>query len=148
MNRVLLTLILIGIVWYQGFKPFIGELYQFKNRTAKKAGTAEQYIEKAIEHDPDNARYLMDAAQLHDRVGKFIEARDYIENVINHRNGDLTAWSVHFYKAIMQVRAQQFYEAKSTLEKSLWYYPKFQPAIELYEKVHGIIDAEEERRKR
>jgi O-antigen ligase len=73
----LLAVILIGLVWFAGVRPFLGELAHFQYETALDQGRpqkAERFLLKALDRDPHNTAYCVFASQFYkkciERQGK------------------------------------------------------------------------------
>jgi O-antigen ligase len=139
----LVFLVLIGVVWFTGIKPFKAEMEHFKYKAALaqgKAEEAEQRILKAIEYDPRNSGYCLYASQLYLNVLKeYGKAQDFIESAIVNFNGDLTMWSMYYMKGLLKYKTGSLYEAQSAFEKSLYYNPTFGLASQKLEEVKKVI---------
>ncbi len=139
----LVFLVLIGVVWFTGIRPFKGEMEHFKYKKALgqgKAKEAEKFILKAIEYDPHNSAYCLYASQLYMNVLKdFGNARDFIERAIIDYNGDITRWSIHFIKGLLKFQMGNLFDARSAFEKSLYYNPTFELAKQKLEEVNKVI---------
>ena len=139
----ILFFLIIGVIWYTGIKPFKGEMSHFKYKLALAQGRskdAEKHILKAIDYDPHNSLYLLYASQLYLNVLKdYGKASDFIERVITDFNGDLTLWSVYYIKGVINFRMGSLFEARAAFEKSLYYYPLFEPAIKNLKEVKDVI---------
>ena len=141
----LICLILIGVLWFNGIKPFKAEMEHFKYKKALakgKAKEAETHILKAIEYDPRNSAYCLYASQLYSNVKalkNFGKAREFIERAIIDFNGDITRWSVHFIKGLLAYQMGSLFEARAAFEKSLYYNPTFDLARQKLNEVNKVI---------
>jgi tetratricopeptide (TPR) repeat protein len=139
----LVFLILIGIFSFRGYMPFRGELAFFQYRKAmdeRKAEQSEKYILKAISYDPDNSQYCLYAGQLYmDILRDYAKAGDFFERAIINFNGDLTKWSVYYGKGLLKYRMGSLFEARNAFEKSIYYYPLFEPANEKLKEVKKVL---------
>ncbi|MBN1847442.1 MAG: O-antigen ligase family protein [Deltaproteobacteria bacterium] len=138
----MICLLLIGIGWYGGIRPFKGELEHFQYKMALKRGDlkgAERHILKAIDYAPLDSMYHTVASQLYLNLKKFPEASDYAERAIIGFNGDLTLWSVWYLKGVLEYQKGSLLGAKAAFEKALYYYPLFDPAKERLKDVDAMI---------
>ena len=139
----LIFLVITGIVWYTGIKPFKGEMEYFKYKNAmaqRKGNEAEKYILKAIEYDPHNTAYCLYASQLYMKLVKdFGKARDFIERSIIDYNGDITRWSMYYIKGLLKFQMGNLFDARAAYEKSLYYNPTFAPAKHKLAEVNKVI---------
>ena len=98
----LIVLVLIGLVWYAGVRPFKAEMEHFSYKTSLVRGdrkTAKKHILKAIYYDPHNSAYHLYAGRLYMNLMKdYVKASDYIEKAIIDFNGDITMYSAYFMK--------------------------------------------------
>lgn len=134
---------LIGMVWFTGLKPFMGEINHFKYKKALAKGKpkdAEQHILKAIEYDPHNTSYCLFASQLYMNILKDSgKAREFIERAIIDYNGDVTRWSIYFLKGLLKYQTGSLYDAKAAFEKALYYNPTFETARQKLVEVEKVI---------
>lgn len=134
---------LLGLVWFIGLKPFIGELAYADYKRAYVRGKpkeAEILIRKALKYDPRNSTYCLYASQLYFKNTKdFTATRDFLERSIVDFNGDLTKWSVYYASGLLNFRTGSLYEAKAAFEKALYYYPYFEEAKAKLEEVNKIL---------
>lgn len=139
----LVFVLLIGVVWFKGVKPFKAEMEHFKYKRALAQGNAqdaEKYILNAIDWDPHNSAFNFWASQLYMNVFRdFGKASDYIDRAIWDYNGDLTMYSLHFVKGLLKFQAGSLFEAKAAFEKSLYYNPTFQEARQKLDEVKKVI---------
>ena len=139
----LLAFILIGLIWFTGVKPFLGELAHFKYETALNQGRpedAEQFLLKALDHDPHNTAYCVYASQLYKNVFRdSAKARDFTERALVDFNGDVTRWYLFFTKGLLGFRTGSVFEARAAFETALYYNPTFEPAREKLDEVNGVI---------
>ncbi len=139
----LIFLVLMGIFWFGGYRPFKGELEFFQYREAfarRDAKQAEKHILKAISCDPDNSLYCYNAGQLYMNILRdYVKAGDFLERVVIDFNGDLTRWSVYFMKGLLKFRMGSLFEARDAFEKSLYYNPNFSPAREKLKEVKKVL---------
>ncbi len=143
LSVLLITLVLVGAVWFTGIKPFWGEVEHFKYKKALAQGKvkeAETHILKALEYDPHNTAYLLYTSQLYMNTLKdFGRARDYIEMAITDYNGDITRWSIFFIKGLLRFQMGNLFDAQAAFEKSLYYNPTFEPAEQKLAEVKKVI---------
>ena len=140
----LMFLVLIGVFYFQGYRPFKGELAFFKYRQAmafQDAQTAKKYILQAVSCDPGNSQYCLYAGQLYmDIFRDYVQASDYFERALIGFNGDLTLWSVHYARGVLAYRAGHLFEARSAFQKAIHYYPLFTAAKTKLAKINRILD--------
>jgi hypothetical protein len=136
-------LLLAGWVYYNGYKPFKAErehLHYKKALAQKNIKGAESHILKAIGYDPLNSAYCMYAAELYMGHRKDVaRAREFLERVIADFNGDLTKWSVFYFKGLLAYQTGGLFEARAAFEKALYYNPKFAEARQQLEEVNQIL---------
>jgi O-antigen ligase len=138
----IICLLLIEIGWYGGIKPFQGERehFQYKKALQKKdIKGAENYILRAIDCSPLNSMYYTAASQLYSNMKDFNNASDYAERAIVDFNGDLTLWSVWYLKGVVEYHKGSLIGAQAALEKALYYYPLFEPAVVNLKEVNKMI---------
>lgn len=139
----LVFLILIGIFSFGGYRPFKGELAFFQYRKAmaqRNAKQSEKAILRAISYDPDNSQYCLYAGQLYmDILRDYAKAGNFFERAIINFNGDLTKWSIYYGKGLLKYRMGSLFEAKNAFEKSIYYYPLFEPAKEKLKQVNKVL---------
>ena len=139
----LVILLLIGIVWYKGIKPFQSEVEHFQYKKALAAGNAkaaEQHLLKALEWDPHNTVYNFYASQIYMNLLKdYGKASDFIEKATYDYNGDIIRWSLYFIKGLLKFQAGSLYEAQASFEKALYYNPEFGEARQKLEEVKKVI---------
>lgn len=139
----LVILLLCGIVWYKGIRPFKAEVEHFKYKQALaqgRAGDAEHYLLKAIEWDPHNTVYNFFASQIYMNALKdYGKASDFIEKATYDYNGDIIRWSLYYIKGLLKFQAGSLYEAQAAFEKALYYNPEFQEASQKLEEVRKVI---------
>ena len=68
-----------------------------------------------------------------------IKAKEYIDRAIIDFNGDLTRWSVYYYRGLINYRIGSLLEARSDFEKCLYYWPHFELAQRKLAEVNDII---------
>ncbi len=146
LNKALIPvvlLILVGLVWYTGIRPFKGELAHFEYKEALRKSRpqeAEKHLLRAIELDPHNSAYCLYAAQLYINVIRnFVKANEYIERAIIDYNGDITRWAVFYLKGILKFQSGSLFEARAAFEKSLYYNPEFDIARQKLSEVNQVI---------
>ncbi len=136
-------LLLIGWLYYTGYKPLEGELEHLEYKKAMAMGMfkeAEKHIVKALEYDPDNTLYCVYAAQLYmGRARDLAKARDSLERAIHLFNGDATKWSLYYLKGQLAFQTGAIMESKAALEKSLQYNPLYTEAKEKLDEVNKVI---------
>lgn len=110
--RLILIAVIACIVYFQGVKPIVAD-YHLKRHNATKA----------LEWSPDNTQILYENNQ--------------ILKAIDTSNGDLTAYSMWYVLAVNHLRAKNLEGARKALQKSLWYYPNYEPAKDLMGKING-----------
>ncbi|MCJ7596116.1 MAG: O-antigen ligase family protein, partial [Desulfobacterales bacterium] len=136
-------LVLLGLVWFSGIKPFRGELAYLKYKKASAQGRpkeAEASIQKALKYDPKNSTYCLYASQLYLKKKEFAIARDFIERALIEFNGDLTKWSVFYAQGLLNFQTGSLFEAKEAFEKSLYYNPTFETGRKKLEEVNKVIE--------
>ncbi len=147
---ILITLIffiLVGTIWYTTIRPFKGEMecLRYKKYLAHGNGyEAEKHLLRAIDYDPRNSAYHIYASRLYfDFFHDYEKAGDFVERAIADFNGDITMWTVYFMKGLVKFRMGSILEARSALEKSLYYNPEFKPAREKLMEVNKVIEGHE-----
>lgn len=148
-----LLLVLCGLIWYAGIKPFKGEMAHFKYKMAladNKHEEARAHILKALKYDPHNTSYLLYAGELyrqdpvnltnpeadHKNSGKALQ---YFDRAIERFNGDITFWALHFLRGLVKFKTGSLYEAEESFEKALYYYPLYEPAAAKLAEVRKVI---------
>lgn len=138
-----LILILAGVVWFTGIKPFMGEIEHFKYKKALAAGKqneAEIHLLKALEYDPYNTSYCTQAGQLYmGHFQDFGKAGDFFERAIVNFNGDITLYSLQYLKGLVKFQTGSLFEARDAFQKALYYYPDYQEARQKLEEIKRII---------
>jgi len=136
-------LILIGLLWFTGIKPFKGEMEHLKYKTALQKGdaqSAERHLLKALDYDPHNTAYLLYATQLYMNFLKnFPKANDFIDRAILDYNGDITRWALFYFKGVLKLQGGSLYEARNAFQKALYFNPEFGAARQELNKVNEII---------
>jgi O-antigen ligase len=136
-------LLLIGWLYYSGYKPIKGELEHLGYKKAMAMGMfkeAEKHIVKALEYDPDNTLYCLYAAQLYMGPAKDLaKARDLLERAVHLFNGDATKWSLYYLKGQLAFQTGAIMESKAALEKSLQYNPLYTEAKVKLDEVNKVI---------
>ena len=66
-------------------------------------------------------------------------AREFLERVIADFNGDLTKWSVFYFKGLLAYQTGGLFEAKAAFEKALYYNPLFVEARQQLEEVNQVL---------
>jgi O-antigen ligase len=139
----LVILLLAGIVWFKGIRPFKAEMEHFKYKKALAQGSAkdaEKYLLQAIAWDPHNTVYNFYASQIYMNLLKdFGKASDYIERATHDYNGDIIRWSLYFVKGLLKYQAGSLFEAQAAFEKALYYNPEFVEAAQKLEEVKKVI---------
>ncbi|MGD2126669.1 MAG: tetratricopeptide repeat protein, partial [Desulfobacteraceae bacterium] len=139
----IVLLLLTGLVWFGGIRPFVAELEHFKYKMALGQGKnkkAEKFLLKAIDYDPHNSAYCLYASQFYKNTMKDLgKARDFIEKAIVDFNGDVTGWSVYYMKGLLAYRTGSLFEARAAFEKALYYNPTFERARKKLEQVNKVI---------
>jgi tetratricopeptide (TPR) repeat protein len=137
------VLLLAGIVWYKGIRPFKAEVEHFKYKRALAQGNAvdaEKYLLKAIEWDPHNTVYNFYASQIYMNLLKdYGKASDFIERATHNYNGDIIRWSLYYMKGLLKFQAGSLFEAQAAFEKALYYNPEFTEAGQKLEEVKKVI---------
>ncbi|MFC1866630.1 O-antigen ligase family protein [Thermodesulfobacteriota bacterium] len=140
----MLFLLLTGIIWYAGIRPYRGEREHFQYRRVLVRGDikgAERHILKAIFYDPHNSAYHLYAGQLYMNLFKdYVKAGDFVERAITDFNGNITLWSAWFIKGLVKFRMGSVLEARKAFKKSLYYNPTFQPAQQQLAKVEKVLE--------
>jgi tetratricopeptide (TPR) repeat protein len=67
------------------------------------------------------------------------KAGDYIERAIIGFNGDITMWSVYFFKGLIKFQVGSPLEARAAFEKALYYNPTFEPAKKKLAEINKVI---------
>jgi len=136
-------LLMIGWLYYNGYKPIKGELEHLGYKKAMATGLfkeAENHIVKALEYDPDNTLYCLYAAQLYMGPAKDLaKARDLLERAVHLFNGDATKWSLYYLKGQLAFQTGAIMESKAALEKSLQYNPLYTEAKQKLDEVNKVI---------
>ena len=137
------VLVLVGLVWYTGIRPFKGERAHYAYKQALGNGQpqeAEKHLLRAIDLDPHNSAYCLYAAQLYINVIRnFVKANEFIERAIIDYNGDITRWAVYYLKGILKFQSGSLFEARAAFEKALYYNPEFDVARQKLEEVNQVI---------
>jgi len=141
----LIILILAGILWSCGWKPFKGELEYSKYKKALvlgKAKVAEKHLLDAISLDPSSTLYCLYAGQLYmNAIQDNIKAVEFVERAIINFNGDVSRWSPFYMKGILKHRLGNFYEARRAFKVAIYYNPNFSQAHQkLQELEKGLPD--------
>jgi len=133
--RIITSLILIGLLWYMGAKPIIAEYYftQFN----KFGAIQEKNILRAVKFDPCS-QHTFHAGRFYLKKDP-IKASRYLDDTIRNFNGDLTLWSIWFYKGLNDYSQGRLLEARADFERCLYYWPGFTPAKENLSGVSEII---------
>jgi len=138
-----IVLLLVGWTYHTGYKPFRAELEHLGYKKAlsqKKAKEAERHILKAVDYDPYNSVYALYAAELYMGPRKdMAKAREFLERAINHFNGDLTKWSLFYFKGLLAYQTGALFEARAAFEKALYYNPVFVEARQQLEEVNQVL---------
>jgi len=136
-------LLLVGWLYYTGYKPLKGERTHLGYKKAMAMGMfkeAEKHIVEALEYDPDNTLYCLYAAQLYMGPSKDLaKARDLLERAVHLFNGDVTKWSLYYLKGQLAFQTGAIMESKAALEKSLQYNPLYKEAKEMLEELNKVI---------
>jgi O-antigen ligase len=136
-------LVITGILWHTGIRPFLGEMERYKNKIAQSKGdtkAAKEHILKAIEYDPHNSAYHTQAAQFYIQKKNFTKASDYVEKSIIDFNGDVTMYSIWFMKGLISANTGNLFKAKAALEKALYYYPTYVQAKKYLAQINNAIE--------
>lgn len=139
MQRIIILIIILPVLWIFGFEKLSGEIYHMKAARADKREISEQYLLKALSKDSHNSIYQLDLATLYYNSGKYYESQDLSEKIIIEQNGDLTEWSIWFFKAIQKLKSNDIYRAKECLERSLYYNPEFPEGRKALESINQWI---------
>jgi O-antigen ligase len=139
----LTILILAGVLWFCGWKPFYGELEHFRYKKVLALGkpkVAEKYLLHAISLDPHNTLYCLYAGQLYmNAIRDNIKAVEFVERAINNFNGDVTRWSPFYMKGILKHSLGSLYEARRAFKEAITYNPNFTQAHQKLEEVEKIL---------
>jgi tetratricopeptide (TPR) repeat protein len=139
----IVLLLLLGWLYYAGYKPFKGEMDHLaykKFMATSMFKEAEKSIVKALEYDPDNTLYCLYAAQLYmGPTRDLAKARDLLERAVHLFNGDATKWSLYYLKGQLAFQTGAVMEAKAAFEKSLQYNPLYTEAKEKLDEVNKVI---------
>jgi O-antigen ligase len=137
------ALLLIGWLYYSGYKPFKGELEHIEYKRAmamRMFNEAERHIVKALEYDPDNTLYCLYGAELYMGPAKDLaKARDLLERAVQLFNGDATKWSLYYLKGELALKTGAILESRAALERSLYYNPLYAEAKEKLDEVNKVI---------
>ena len=124
-----ILLMLIGVLWFAGIKPFLGEMEHFEYKVSlskNEVKAAERHILKAIKYDPHNSAYNLYAAEIYQfELNEYSKASDFVEKAIADFNGDIALYSAYFLKGLIKFRIGNLFEARDAFEKSLYYNPTF-----------------------
>lgn len=138
-----IVLLLVGWNYYTGYKPFRAEMEHLDYKKAlsqKKAKEAEKHILKALGYDPYNSLYSLCAAELYMGPRRdMAKTREFLERAINHFNGDLTKWSLFYFKGLLAYQTGALFEARAAFEKALYYNPLFVEARQQLEDVNKVL---------
>ena len=138
-----ILLLLVGWIYYTGYKPLQGELEHLHYKKAlsqKHAEEAEKSILKAISYDPHNSVYSVYAAELYMGPRRDLaKAREFLERAINDFNGDLTKWSLFYLKGLLAYQTGALFEARAAFETALYYNPVFVEARQQLEEVNQVL---------
>ena len=141
---IISILFISGLIWNMGLKPFIAERYFYQYKKAleqRNPRKAERLILKALAYDPHCTPYAYHASQLYFNILKNpLKAKEFIDRSIVDFNGDLTLWSVYFYKGLINYRIGSLLEARFDFEKCLYYWPHFELAKKKLAEVNDIIE--------
>lgn len=136
-------LLIMGVVWYTGIKPFTGEIEHFKYKKALANGRfkeAERFILKALDYDPHNTAYALYTCELYlNALKDYGRANDYIEKTLVDFNGDITMWSIYFIKGLIKFQMGSLVEAQRSFQKALYFNPTFEPAQQKLAEVQQVI---------
>jgi tetratricopeptide (TPR) repeat protein len=139
----LTLLILVGILWFCGTKPFKGELEHFKYKKALSLGqaeAAERHLLDAVSLDPLNTLYCLYAGQLYMNVLQDnIKAVEFVERAIINFNGDVTRWSPFYMKGILKHSLGSLYEARRAYREAVYYNPNFTEARRKLKELEKIL---------
>jgi O-antigen ligase len=137
------VLLLAGILWFTGIKPFLGEVEHFnyiKALGSRGIDAAEKHLLKAIDYDPHNTAYCMWASQMYFyQIRNFGKADEYLTRAIVEFNGDIVPWAAFFLKGMLKFQTGSPFEAKIAFEKALYYNPNFQEARQKLDEVNRVI---------
>ena len=141
---LLIIFTLIGALWYAEVRPLKGEIEFFKYKKSLSMGNreaAENHLLKAINNDPQNSAYNLYASQLYMSFFQdYPKAEDFIERAITDFNGDVTMWSVYFFKGLIKYKTGNILDARAAFKKSLTYNPHFVPSQEWLREVKKVIE--------
>ena len=141
---LIVIFLLSGLIWSMGLKPFMAERYFYrykKNLELRNPKKAERFILKALNYDPHGTTYTFHASQLYLSIlNNPLKAKEYIDRSIIDFNGDLTLWTVYFYKGLINFKIGSLLEARKAFEQSLYYWPYFEPAQQRLAEVNDIIN--------
>ena len=138
-----ILLLLAGWLYYTGYKPLQGELEHLAYKKAlsqKNPREAERHILEAIRHDPHNSVYALYAAELYMGPRRDLaKAREFLERAINDFNGDLTKWSLFYFKGLLAYQTGALFEARAAFETALYYNPVFGEARQQLDEVNQVL---------
>ncbi|MBN1104852.1 MAG: O-antigen ligase family protein [Deltaproteobacteria bacterium] len=139
----IIVLVIVGMLWFAGIKPFMGEVEHFKYKKAlanRNMDEAERHLLKAIRYDPHNTAYCMWASQLYMNSKKdFVKAEDFISRAIIDFNGDIVPWAAYYVKGLLRFQMGNPFGARHSFEKALYYNPTFQEAGQKLAEVNRVI---------
>jgi len=142
-----LVLILFGVIWFRGYRPFRGEMayFKYKNAVAQKdAALAETKILEAIAYDPDSTTYNLDAGFLYLEILRdYVKAGPFIEKAVIKFNGDFAKWAVYHARGEVKYRLGSLFEARDAYKSALYYYPEFLPSRTMLAKVEKVFQEED-----
>ena len=115
--KLILVLIMAALLWCQGIKPIIADVHWLAFKKGDKTALAN-----ALYWSPNDTQMVA-------ATGDMLRA-------IYTNNGDSTAYGLWFNIAVQQANAGSKAGCITALNKSLWYYPEYEPAV----KSKSLID--------
>jgi len=106
MFRIILGLMLAMLLWFQGIKPIVSDCYQIKRN-----------LDKALAWNPNDSMLQL-------RSGNIMRA-------IETNNGDITQYSLWCSLAARLLRQENRNLTMYAINRSLYYYPNYEPAKRL-----------------
>jgi tetratricopeptide (TPR) repeat protein len=128
------------LIWFQGVKPFVGELYFYKFQHSKEAKMAKDSLSSALDFDSSNSLYQFQQYLICLAGQQYSQAHDWLEKTIINNNGDLVPWSLWYMKGDLLSRMGDLYGAKDAFEKAMTYNLNFKQAKQAFQTVDDAID--------
>ena len=130
----LLILLLIALLWESVIKPNLGNFYFTLSQFSNYSDNKEKYLNQAIKCCPKEGIFRTHALVGYMDVDS-LEADDHAEVIRNHYDGMTPAWAARTNMAIIKAKRKDFDKAIQFLRDAINYYPRFQQAQELYNRI-------------